>query len=120
MLESNSFDKFPTWASQQNLLENRISFDKLPPQASQEHFHGNGKKLFPPRLVKKIYMKIEKSCDKFPAQASQEHVHCDKFQASQEQCCVCRQKIVGDCVVNNNTYYHPDCMKVFSSSSSSL
>ena len=38
-------------------------------------------------------------------------------QASQEQCCVCRQKIVGDCVVNNNTYYHPDCMKVSSSSS---
>ena len=46
---------------------------------------------------------------------SKQNPHCDKFpvQASQEQCCVCRQKIVGDCVVNNNTYYHPDCMKVY-------
>ena len=25
---------------------------------------------------------------------------------------MCKQKIGGDCVVNNNTYYHPACMKV--------
>ena len=36
-------------------------------------------------------------------------------QASQEQCCVCKQKIVGDCVENNGTYYHPECMKVIPS-----
>ena len=33
-------------------------------------------------------------------------------QNTQEQCCVCKQKIVGDCVVNNKTFYHPACMKV--------
>lgn len=33
-------------------------------------------------------------------------------QNTQEQCCVCKQKIVGDCVVNNKTFYHPGCMKV--------
>lgn len=44
--------------------------------------------------------------------AKDDQAYCAKcFKASQEQCCVCRQKIVGDCVVNNNTYYHPDCMK---------
>ena len=25
---------------------------------------------------------------------------------------MCKLKIVGDCVVNNKAYYHPDCMKV--------
>ena len=34
------------------------------------------------------------------------------YQNTQEQCCVCKQKIVGDCVVNNKTFYHPGCMKV--------
>lgn len=33
------------------------------------------------------------------------------YKANQEQCCVCKQKIVGDCVVNNNDHYHPECMK---------
>lgn len=41
-----------------------------------------------------------------------ENAYCAKcFKSTQEQCCVCKQKIVGDCVVNNNTYYHPGCMK---------
>lgn len=31
--------------------------------------------------------------------------------SNQETCTVCKQKIVGDCVVNNKTYYHPECMK---------
>ena len=39
-------------------------------------------------------------------------------QNTQEQCCVCKQKIVGDCVVNNKTFYHPACMKVSQSLSS--
>ena len=38
------------------------------------------------------------------------------WQNTQEQCCVCKQKIVGDCVVNNKTFYHPGCMKVQSAS----
>ena len=33
--------------------------------------------------------------------------------SNQETCTVCKQKIVGDCVVNNNTYYHPECMKCY-------
>ena len=42
-----------------------------------------------------------------------ENAYCTKcFKSTQEQCCVCKEKIVGDCVVNNKTYYHPDCMKV--------
>ena len=41
-----------------------------------------------------------------------EHAYCAKcHKSSQEQCTVCKQKIVGDCVVNNNTYYHPECMR---------
>jgi len=31
--------------------------------------------------------------------------------ATTEQCTVCKQKIIGDCVVNNDTFYHPDCMR---------
>jgi hypothetical protein len=41
-----------------------------------------------------------------------DNAYCAKcHKASQEQCSVCKEKIVGDCVVNNNTYYHPGCMK---------
>jgi len=41
-----------------------------------------------------------------------DNAYCAKcHKANQEQCSVCQQKIVGDCVVNNNTYYHPGCMK---------
>lgn len=37
---------------------------------------------------------------------------CSKcYKSATEQCCVCKQKIVGDCIENNKTYYHPDCMK---------
>ena len=43
-----------------------------------------------------------------------ENAYCAKcHKSSQEQCTVCKQKIVGDCVVNNNTYYHPECMKCY-------
>jgi len=35
------------------------------------------------------------------------------YKAGQEQCCVCKTKITGDCVVNNNTYYHPHCMRCY-------
>merc|ERR1719412_388049 len=41
-----------------------------------------------------------------------DNAYCAKcFKNTQEQCTVCRQKIVGDCVVNNKTFYHPACMK---------
>jgi len=41
-----------------------------------------------------------------------EKAYCAKcYKEGQEQCCVCKLKIVGDCVVNNNTFYHPECMK---------
>jgi len=30
---------------------------------------------------------------------------------SQEKCCVCQQKITGDCILSNNKHYHPGCIK---------
>jgi len=41
-----------------------------------------------------------------------DNAYCAKcHKSNQESCVVCKQKIVGDCIVNNNTYYHPGCMK---------
>ena len=61
MLESNSFDKFPTWASQQNVLGNLTSFDKFPPRLVKNIFMEMEKKVlmnFLPRLVKNMFIVI--------------------------------------------------------------